>query len=473
MEQKVDVAIIGAGSAGLSAVSQIRKKTDNYLIINAGPYGTTCARVGCMPSKVFISVANDFHRRHVFAQTGINGAEALTVDSRVVMEHTRSLRDRFVRSVMTGPSGDKQRNMQGFARFIEPDLLDVNGKHIRAKAVVIATGSSPVVPDDWRKIAGKRLVTTDDFFELPELPKCIGVAGVGVIGLELGQALARLGIDVLAVSRNPSVGGLTDPFLIEYATRKLAEEFDLVVGEAADLKDENGKLIFTGGGRSKAVDLMLVALGRKPNLSGLGLEQLGVKLDKNGHPPFDRNTMQIGDLPVFYAGDVNGDRPLLHEASDEGRIAGYNALLDKAHCFKRRTPLAICFSDPNIGLVGKTYAEIKDRNPVIGEVSFEGQGRSLTMVKAKGHLRIYACPKSGAIWGAEMFAPYGEHLAHELAWMIQKEQTVFDMLKMPFYHPVVEEGVRTALREVAQKIGGPNLDIELARCGKTDLDPLC
>lgn len=473
MEKKVDVAVIGAGSAGLSAVSQIQKKTDNFLIINAGPYGTTCARVGCMPSKVFINVANDFHRRKVFAQTGINGSDKLTVDSRVVMEHVRGLRDRFVRSVMSGPSGDKSRNVQGFAKFLEPTLLEVNGEKIRAKAVVIATGSSPVMPEHWRTVAGSRIISTDDFFELKALPNRVGVAGVGVIGLELGQAMARLGVEVMAVNNHLSVGGLTDPVVNEYAQKKLGEEFELILGVNASVESDQSKLYFVAGSRRKEVDLILCAVGRRPNLKGLGLENIGVELNEKGHPPYDPNTMQIANLPIFYAGDVNGDRPILHEASDEGRIAGFNVLLEKPHCFKRRTPLAICFADPNIAIAGKSFNQVKDKNPVIGEISFEGQGRSLSMVKAKGHMRIYACPETGALWGAEIFAPDGEHLAHELAWMMQRGETVFDVLRLPFYHPVVEEGMRTALREIASKIGGPRSEFEMARCGKTDLDPLC
>ena len=100
--KKLDVIIIGAGTAGLSARREVEKKTSNYLVVDDGPLGTTCARVGCMPSKVLIQVANDYHRRHSLAEEGIHGASELSLDGKEVMQHVRKLRDRFVRGVMGG-----------------------------------------------------------------------------------------------------------------------------------------------------------------------------------------------------------------------------------------------------------------------------------------------------------------------------------------------------------------------------------
>ena len=122
MEKKVRVAIIGAGSAGLSAWREVKKHTEDYVMINAGPYGTTCARVGCMPSKVLIQAADDFHRRKVFATQGIHGAESLRVDIPQVLAHVRSLRDRFVGGVLKGGYKEiGERNIEGFATFVDPD----------------------------------------------------------------------------------------------------------------------------------------------------------------------------------------------------------------------------------------------------------------------------------------------------------------------------------------------------------------
>ncbi|EGR4407474.1 hypothetical protein H2663_12365 [Vibrio cholerae] len=165
-------------------------------------------------------------------------------------------------------------------------------------------------------------------------------------------------------------------------------------------------------------------------------------------PEFDRNTMQLGDLPLFIAGDVNADLSLLHEAADEGYIAGVNAVSDSLTCFKRRTPLAIVFSEPGIAAVGLRFNQLA-ASCLVGCVDFSKQGRALTAQINQGVMRIYADCDNYRILGAEMCAPAAEHLAHLLALAIYRELTVHDMLAMSFYHPVLEEGLRTALRDIS------------------------
>jgi len=169
---------------------------------------------------------------------------------------------------------------------------------------------------------------------------------------------------------------------------------------------------------------------------------------------FNPNTMQIGDLPIFIAGDVTGDKAILHEAGDEGRIAGFNAVRDEPVAFRRRTPLAITFCDPNIATVGADWSELDPEKTAVGEVHFGPVGRALIMGKNRGLLRVYGDKQTGHLLGASMIAPKGENLAHELAWSIQLGLTVFDLLKMPFYHPVIEEALQAALYDLAGKVEG-------------------
>jgi dihydrolipoamide dehydrogenase len=167
----------------------------------------------------------------------------------------------------------------------------------------------------------------------------------------------------------------------------------------------------------------------------------------------NRETLQIGASHVFIAGDATGDRPLLHEASDEGRIAGENAgRFPRVEPGSRRSALAVVFSEPQIAMVGSTWADIENQRIVTGEVSFENQGRSRVMLKNKGLLRVYADARTGRFLGAEMVGPRAEHISHLLAWAHQSRMTIADMLSMPFYHPVVEEGLRTALRDACRQL---------------------
>ena len=159
---------------------------------------------------------------------------------------------------------------------------------------------------------------------------------------------------------------------------------------------------------------------------------------------------------------MNGERSLLHEAADEGYIAGFNAVNPK-QCFKRRPSLGVTFSDPNIATIGTRYKDLDSSKIISGHVSFEGQGRSIVKLKEKGMLKIFASKDDGKILGAELFAPEGEHLAHLIAWGISLNLNVEEMLKMPFYHPVIEEGLRTALRDARSKLAYASPE-ELVRC---------
>ena len=409
-----------------------------------------------MPSKVMIQVANDFDRRRKFSAFGVEGGESLKIDYSRVMEHVRSLRDRFVRSVLSPMDEWEDKFIKGRAEFVDAHTLRVNDEEISAERIIIAVGSRPIIPKDWQSYS-EHLVDTDSFFEMKALPSRMAVIGLGVIGIELGQALKRLGVDVIGITLGNDIGGLSDPKIREYVTRKFSEEMPIHINGAEVLGlSDKGLLRIKADDKIYEVPKALIAVGRRPNLDRVNIEKLGHVLNDRGVPAKNPNTMQLEGFPhIFIAGDATFDRPILHEASDEGFIAGHNAV-NAVEVFQRRLPLGITFSDPNIAYVGKRFEQLKNENAkfVIGEVSFEGQGRSIVKLKEQGLLRLYAEENSGKILGAEIHAPDGEHLAHLLAWGISAEFTVKDALRMPFYHPVIEEGLKTALRDAAEKLYG-------------------
>ncbi|APZ44209.1 dihydrolipoyl dehydrogenase [Acidihalobacter ferrooxydans] len=464
--RKVRIAILGAGSAGLTALAQVRKHTDEFVIVNHGPYGTTCARVGCMPSKALIQAADDYHRRHDFDTLGILGGEGLSVDIAAVLQRVRDYRDARVNGVLGATDQLGERSIAGRARLDGPQRIVVeradggDDEVIEAEQVIIATGTRPVVPAPWRAFA-ERVITTDDVFECATLPRRIAVIGLGVIGVELGQALARFGLDVVGYEMRESLGSLSDPVVQEAARQSMGEEFPLHLGRAVELREGAGGIVVDDGREAHEFDQVLAAMGRRPNIDGLGLETLGVPLDRRGLPEFDRHTLRVGELPVFITGDVNGELQLLHEASDEGFIAAWNALHGPTR-FRRRVPLAIAFTDPQIAVVGQSYAELAGREDlVVGEFDFSRQARALAMLKGSGMARIYAARGTGLLLGAEMLAPAAEHFAHLLALAIQREMSVAELLTLPFYHPTLEEGLRSALRALAKDIYG-EAPLELA-----------
>jgi dihydrolipoyl dehydrogenase len=460
MRRRCKVAIIGAGTAGLAALAVVQRETDDFIVINDGPYGTTCARVGCMPSKALIEVASHFHARRSFPEMGITGGEHLAADVPAVLRRVRRIRDGLVQGVVKLTDGLGERNVSGRARFVGANELDVDGMRIEAARIIVATGSRPVVPEKWSTLAD-RLITTDDLFEQPDLPPRIAVLGLGGVGTEIAQALARLGLEVNGFDALERVAGLTDPAVSESLVAALREEFEVHLGAPAQLAAQGSSVrVSTGDGASAIADKVLVALGRRPNLDGIGLEHLGVGLDERGLPPFDPLTMQIGDLPVFIAGDADARAPILHEAADDGWIAGYNATRETPECYQRRVRLGIVFTDPNVAVVGKPHGALEAATAVIGEQRLAGQGRLRMSDADRGVIRVYADASSGRLVGAELCAPSGEHLAHLLALAVQQQLTLAEVLRMPFYHPVVEEALRSALRGAAKQVSpasGPGL----------------
>jgi len=455
----VDVAVVGAGSAGLRAYRAAKQWTDNVVLIESGRHGTTCARVGCMPSKLLIAAADAAHGVGKAREFGIHTG-SIRVHGEAVMDRVRTERDRFVGFVVDGveriPEVDR---LSGHARFLNDHQLDVGGDTIvSADRIVIATGSAPIYPK-FLEQAGNRLVVNEDIFEWRDLPQSVAVFGAGVVGLEIGQALSRLGVDVTMFGLGGLIGPLSDPVVKAAAGKVFSREFYLDTeakvervqrfadGVEIDFLATDGQL------RTIHVDYVIAATGRAPNVSRLGLENTSLPLDVLGVPRFDPATMRAGQSSIFIAGDVNNDRPLLHEAADEGEIAGTNAgRYPDVHPGLRRTPLGIVFSDPQIAMVGDRFDALADQDIVIGEVSFEDQGRSRVMLVNQGLMRLYADSESGRFLGAEMIGPRAEHIAHLLAWARQSGMTVSQMLDMPFYHPVVEEGLRTALREASEKL---------------------
>ncbi len=462
-----DVAVIGAGSAGLAAYRAARSHGKRVVLIEAGSYGTTCARVGCMPSKLLIAAAEAAHMCSLAPAFGVHPG-AISIDGRAVMERVRQERDRFVGFVLAGVENiDSRDRLRGHARFLAMDRLQIDDDTVLdAARIVIATGSRPQIPTELLG-AADCLATNDTVFDWLDLPASVAVIGTGVIGLELGQALHRLGVRTAIFGRGDQIAGISDPMVHDSARAIFATELDLrqntrvlhvtrkADGVALTWRDA------AGVEHTEAFSMVLAATGRVPNLETLQLDRTGLACDARGVPHFDRHTMRCGESSIFIAGDVAAERALLHEAADHGRIAGDNAgRYPDVQPGLRRVPLAIAFTDPQVAVVGDGFHALESGRVASGELSFADQGRSRVMLQNRGLLRVYAEYRSGRFLGAELIGPRAEHLAHLMAWALQAGMTVAQMLEMPFYHPVVEEGLRTALRDLNDKLQHGPSDID-------------
>jgi dihydrolipoamide dehydrogenase len=455
---QVDVAIVGAGTAGMAAYRGARAQVDSVLLIEGGAFGTTCARVGCMPSKLLIAAAQAAHQARQAPAFGVQ-VPTVRVDGVAVMARVQRERDRFVNFVLeTIDAIAPTDRLTAKVKFQDTHTLETeHGQLIDAKRIVIATGSRPVLPPVLTGLSA-HLLTNENIFDLPTLPTSLAVFGPGVLGLELAQAMSRLGVQVKVFGVGGGIAGIRDPDIRDYANVTFNHEFYLdAAAQVKSVKEtatgvEVNYLHRDLVWRIERFDYVLAATGRAPALSGLGLEHTGLQLNQRGVPLFDRFTLQCGDSSIFIAGDASNDSPVLHEAADQGRIAGENAA-----CFPnvqpglRRAPLTVVFTDPQVASVGLNLKQLaqhhKDRF-TMGLASFEDQGRSRVMLRNQGLLKVYGELVSGLFLGAEMFGPSAEHMAHLLAWAVQQRMTVASLLDMPFYHPVIEEGLRTALRDL-------------------------
>ena len=241
--------------------------------------------------------------------------------------------------------------------------------------------------------------------------------------------------------------------------------------ESVSRTEAGVEIVYAAGGVKNTIstDYLLAATGRRSNIDSLDLPAAGIKVNATGIPEFNLATGQVGDSTIFIAGDVSNAHPLLHEAADDGRIAGDNAgRYPEVRVRPRRAPLSVVFTDPQIMMTGTNFKALANAGAAfaVGQVNFADQGRSRVIGKNRGILRVYGEQGSGRFLGAEMVGPAAEHIGHLLAWSVQHGLTVQEMLDSPFYHPVIEEGVRTALRNLNAELKmGPEPVQRCLDCG--------
>ncbi|TQS70410.1 dihydrolipoyl dehydrogenase [Rhodobacteraceae bacterium] len=443
-----DVAVIGAGTAGIAAERSARKNGAKTLLIDPYFAGTVCASVGCMPSKLLIAAAHAAHSVRQAPQFGVH-SNAPDINGRQVMDRVRTYRDQFVQGTKDGfealPDGVA---IKARARFTGPTTLELDdGRRVNARAIIIATGSAPMVPEPFQDL-GPRVLTNQTVFELETLPRRLAVIGGGPIGLELAQAMGRLDVDTHLFDHDTRLGKVRCDAV--HAALHTAVSRDVTLHLGTDIVPQAATdaihLSWTGAQTgAQDFDYVLLATGRPPQLAGLDLGASGLDLDDHGTPVFDPHTLQCGDAPVFIAGDANAHTPILHEASNEGAIAGRNAVAYPASIPSQRSvPFSMIFTDPPVVTLG---ASMED-SVVTGVSDYSNQGRAKVEAVNEGTVRLHAAAPEGRLVGADLCCPGGEHLGHLLAWAIMQRMTASDLLSMPFYHPTLEEGLRNALRDI-------------------------
>ena len=401
-----DLIIVGGGAGGLGAARAARWAGADVLLVNDGPLGGDCTFTGCVPSKTLLAAAaqglsfGEAMERVAFTVERIAGAETADV-----------LRAEGVEV------------LEGRARFTTHDTIVVGEKRLTAPRVIVATGSRPSVPP-IRGLDLVEVMTNEDVFSLTSPPVSLGIIGGGAVGCELAQAFSGLGVDVTLFEGLPHLLSREEPEASEVIESALSAA-GIVVHTGAEIRrvePREGAIALVTGSGETVVERLLVAAGRLPNSGDMGLEELGVKLDPEGHiRTGDR--LQTEVRGVYAVGDVTGKLSFTHAADEMGRLAAGNALR-KGVRGKFRTswiPWAT-FTNPEVARIGMTEAEAAEHGGRVAELPMSEMDRAITDGQTAGFVKLIAGPKpltrnlyGGQVLGATIVAPRAGEMIHEIA----------------------------------------------------------
>lgn len=442
--KSIHTAVIGAGTAGMFAFSRALKHNRNSILFEAGEGGTTCSRSGCMPSKMLIHAADVFQSVKNSSEEGVETGE-FKLDTSAMMHNLREKRDYLADNMIKRTDRKFGKHLvRSRVKFNSPGVLETEDTLYECEKIIVATGSEPSIPGNW-KVHDRKIVTTDTFFELPEIPERILVIGLGAIGAEISLALARLGKKVTGVEMMDTVAGIRDDDIKKTVLPFWRKFMDIRLESSAKLKSVGDKVyvdvkdINIDKTEEMKVDLVLVAAGRKPRTSDLELENAGIKLDKRKMPVINRKKLKAEGAEVYFAGDVSAIRPFYHDAELQGRFAGdYSGNTE----INEQVPLSVVFTFPQIAVAGNT-----EENDRVFSVSIPLRKAPRTVVSnnRQGLVKIFVDKKTETISGTVIASDKAENLIMTVTSWIASGMKVSKLMQLPFYHPTYEEILKSVL----------------------------
>jgi pyruvate/2-oxoglutarate dehydrogenase complex dihydrolipoamide dehydrogenase (E3) component len=431
MSDSYDLVAVGGGTAGLSAVQAAVAMGKRPLLVSEGPLGGECTWNGCVPSKALIEAARVHHSLARAQAFGIR-IDSISVDFAAVMARVHAVIEDIARYEDEAHlRGGGVAVRRGHAELVAPGEVRVDGETIRAERVVIATGSRPSVPP-VPGLDAVPFLTNETLFALTAQPAHLLVLGAGPIGLEMAQAFARLGSAVDVIDVIPAYLPREDPDIAALSRRLLEKEgvrFTLGAKTTSVSHDGGGftlALDVDGAARTVTGDALLVAAGRRPNVEGLNLEPVGVRMNRMG---IEVDAHLRTSVPsVYAAGDVTGILPFTHAAAYQGRLAARNALGKGTSASYRVVPWVI-FTDPEIAHVGLTEPEARAKHGDdvhVASLPFTAVDRAVIAGEPDGMIKVITKGKplighagGGALLGAHVLGPGAGELIHEFVVAMQ------------------------------------------------------
>jgi dihydrolipoamide dehydrogenase len=457
MSESFDVIVIGGGPGGY--VCAIRAAQLGLKVACAekrATLGGTCLNIGCIPSKALLQSSEHFSEaQHKLAEHGV-GVGAVTLDLAKMQARKRGVVDANVKGVEFLFKKNKVTWLKGAASIPAPGQVEVAGQTYGAKHIVIATGSESV-PLPGVEVDEKTVVTSTGALELERVPGHLVVIGGGYIGLELGSVWRRLGAEVTVVEYLDRLVPAMDVEVGKAFERILGKQglkFKLKTKVVGAERTEAGVTLRVepaAGGASEELkaDVVLVAIGRRPYIEGLGLEALGVALDERGRIRSDARFAT--NIPGIYAiGDAIAGPMLAHKAEEEGVALAEMLAGQKPHLNYDNIP-GVVYTWPEVASLGATEEQLKERGQAykVGKFPFTANGRARAMGDTDGFVKLLADAKTDRLLGAHIIGPDAGTLIHEIAVAMEFGASSEDVARTCHAHPSLNEAVKEAALAVA------------------------
>ncbi|MGB7784046.1 MAG: dihydrolipoyl dehydrogenase [Pseudolabrys sp.] len=459
-----DLIVIGTGPGGyVCAIRAAQLGLKTAVVEKRATFGGTCLNIGCIPSKALLHASELFEEAgHTFGKMGIGVSEP-KLDLRAMMAFKDQGVEGNVRGVDFLFKKNKIDTFFGSGRIVGPGKVEVKGEGgkaqtLEAKSIVIATGSD-VARLKGIDIDEKRIVSSTGALSLPAVPQHLLVIGAGVIGLELGSVWRRLGAQVTVVEfLDGALPGLDGEvrrqaqrlFEKQGITFKLSSKVTAVDASGKRLK-VNVETAKGGDAESIEADVVLVSIGRVPYTEGLGLKELGVKLDERGRVIVDH--YYATNVPGIWAiGDVIAGPMLAHKAEDEG-VALAEILVGQAGHVNYDAIPNVVYTYPEIATVGKTEEELKAAGVAynVGKVPFTANGRAKVNLTTEGFVKIIADAKTDRVLGVHLICADAGNMIAEATIAMEFGASAEDIARTCHAHPTLPEAVKEAAMAVAKR----------------------
>lgn len=455
-----DFIVIGGGSAGFSAARvAVSLGLKTAIVDGARELGGLCILRGCMPSKTLLYMAEVLHLAQKGKTFGLKIPTA-RADMKAMQARKRRIIADFAAYRRQAMASGKFTLIRAHARFVDPHTLALSdGRRIRAKHVLVATGSkvsTPPIPG----LAETPYWTSDEVLDLDFIPKSVVVLGGGIVACELAHFLNRIGTRVTQVQRSANI--LRDHSEAASCVIQKAfvdEGIELFAGTKIDAigHDRRGVTVtFIHGGKkiTRRAAHLFNALGREANTAPLDLVAAGVKTRPDGQILINR-WQQTSAPHIYAAGDCSGPHEIVHTAILQGELAARHAAgVKKLKPVDWSLLLSVVFTDPQLATIGRLERELDAEGVsyLAASYPFNDHGKSILMDANYGYVKVIAEPERGRILGAEIVGKDAGELIHAFSGPLAMRATVFDLLRAPWYHPTLAEIITYPLEEIAGKI---------------------